>query len=48
MRSNKRSFVNCFVLISDAKVYTFRNMCKYFSKKMMQNCKHLIYIKKCK
>lgn len=39
---------NYFVLISDAKVDILQNIYKFFRKKMMQNCKDLIYVKKCK
>lgn len=38
---------NYFVLISDAKVDILQNIHKFFRKKMMQNCKDLINIKKC-
>lgn len=38
---------NYFVLISDAKVDILQNIHKSFRKKMMQNCKDLIYVKKC-
>lgn len=39
---------NYFVLISDAKVDILQNIHKFFRKKMMQNCKDLIYVKKCR